>query len=63
MQAFCIKFFKNFDIKRYLPETKKSGQNRFCPLFPALYQMELFDFDYFMSMFRLNFDDFRDIDL
>ena len=26
-------------------------------------QTELFDFDYFMSMFRLNLDDLRDIDL
>lgn len=58
--------YKNFQKIRYktiLAGNEKNGQNRFCPLSPTLYQMELFDFDYFMSMFRLNLDDLRDIDL
>lgn len=48
-------------IKRYFGMIPKKRPDATLTAFLDGNQMELFDFDYFMSLARLSFDDFRDI--
>ena len=48
-------------IKRYFGMMQKKRPEATLTAFLDGNQTELFDFDYFMSLARLSFDDFRDI--